>query len=103
MQKHYTTNMTTNIQIRIDTKLKKDSEKLLDRLGLDFPTAVRMFLKKMNMVQGIPFSIIDDTDGWYYSYSKKEEEEILKAAKGSSHSPVFANAKSAIAHLKKKK
>ena len=94
--------MTTNIQIRIDTKLKKDSEKLLDKLGLDFPTAFRMFLKKMKMVQGIPFSIIDDTDGWYYSYSKKEEGEILKASKGTSQSPVFSDAKSAIAYLKKK-
>jgi DNA-damage-inducible protein J len=55
-------NMTTNIQVHIDTKLKKDSEKLLDKLGLDFPTAFRMFLKKMNMVQDIPFSVVDDTD-----------------------------------------
>jgi hypothetical protein len=47
--------------------------------------------------------VIDDTDGWYYSYSKKEEDEILKATKNTSHSPVFKNAKSAIAYLKKKK
>ena len=100
---HYTVYMTTNIQIRIDTKLKKDSEKLLDKLGLDFPTVFRMFLKKMNMVKGIPFSIVDDTDGWYYSYSKKEEDEILRAVKNTSQSPVFKNAKNAIAYLKKKK
>lgn len=103
MHMHYTINMTTNIQIRIDTKLKKDSEKLLDKLGLDFPTAFRMFLKKMNMVQGIPFSVVDDTDGWYYSYSKKEEDEILKASKSTSRSPIFKDAKSAVAYLKKKK
>jgi len=95
--------MTTNIQIRIDEKLKKDSEELLDKLGLDFPTAFRMFLKKMNMVKGIPFSIVDDTDGWYYSYSKKEEDEILRAAKDTSNSPIFKDAKSAIAYLKNKK
>jgi addiction module RelB/DinJ family antitoxin len=95
--------MTTNIQIRIDEKLKKDSEKLLNKLGLDFPTAFRMFLKKMNMVKGIPFSIVDDTDGWYYSYSKKEEDEILKAAKDTPISPIFKNAKNAIAYLKNKK
>ena len=103
MHMHYTIYMTTNIQIRIDTKLKKDSEKLLEKLGLDFPTAFRMFLKKMNMVKGIPFSVVDDTDSWYYSYSKKEEDDILEATKDNSHSPVFKDAKSAIAYLKKKK
>lgn len=103
MHIHYTIHMTTNIQIRIDTKLKKESEKLLDKLGLDFPTAFRMFLKKMNMVKGIPFSIVDDTDIWYYSYSKKEEDELLHAMQDTSRSPVFKDAKSAIAYLKKKK
>ena len=103
MHMHYTTDMTTNIQVRIDTKLKKDSEKLLEKLGLDIPTAFRMFLKKMNMVKGIPFSVADDTDAWYYSYSKKEEDEILEAMKDTSRSPVFTDAKSAIAYLKSKK
>jgi addiction module RelB/DinJ family antitoxin len=103
MHIHYTVDMTTNVQIRIDTKLKKESEKLLNKLGLDFPTAFRIFLIKMNMVQGIPFSIADDTDRWYYSYSKKEEEEILCAEKDDTQSPIFTNAKNAIAYLKKKK
>ena len=44
----YNVNMTTNVQIRIDTKLKNEAEKTLNRLGLDLPTAFRIFLNKIN-------------------------------------------------------
>ncbi len=102
MHYHYNTNMTTNIQIRIDSKLKKDSEKLLEKLGLDIPTAFRMFLKRMNKIQGIPFPIIDATDNIYYTYTEKEIEEILEISNTTDFSPTFKNSKEAIAYLKSK-
>ncbi|GHV82770.1 DNA-damage-inducible protein J [Spirochaetia bacterium] len=45
------------IQVRIDTKLKEDAESLFSDLGLDIPSAVRLFLKQSIARNGIPFSV----------------------------------------------
>ena len=47
---------TTIFQMRIDETLKNEASKLYDAIGLDLPTAIRMFLKKSVSEQGIPFS-----------------------------------------------
>lgn len=49
-------NETSLIQIRVDEELKKDATDVLDRLGLDISTGVRMFLKRVVLDQGLPFS-----------------------------------------------
>ena len=36
----------TFIQVRVDEKLKQEAADILDSMGMDMPTAVRMFLKK---------------------------------------------------------
>lgn len=46
---------TTIFQMRIDETLKNEASKLYDAIGLDLPTAIRMFLKKSIAEQGIPF------------------------------------------------
>ncbi len=93
----YTIDMTTNVQIRIDTGLKNEAEKTLNKLGLDLPTAFRIFLNKVNLVGGIPFSVTDDN---YFLYSNKEEEEILNAYKNSPRSKKFNNSKELIKFLR---
>lgn len=45
------------IQIRVDEQLRNDAAELYERLGIDLPTAVRMFMKRSLMVNGIPFSM----------------------------------------------
>lgn len=45
------------IQIRVDEQLRNDAAELYERLGIDLPTAVRMFMKRSVMVNGIPFSM----------------------------------------------
>jgi len=47
---------TTVFQMRIDETLKNEATKLYDAIGLDLPTAIRMFLKKSISEQGLPFS-----------------------------------------------
>ena len=47
---------TTIFQMRIEETLKNEASKLYDAIGLDLPTAIRMFLKKSISEQGIPFS-----------------------------------------------
>ena len=50
---------TSTLQIRIDDSLKEQAIALFDRLGLDLPTAVRMFLKKAVSENGVPFELKD--------------------------------------------
>ena len=43
------------LQIRLDDELKSEANALFEALGIDLPTAIRMFLKRAVMIQGIPF------------------------------------------------
>lgn len=47
----------TLIQVRVDDSLKKDADALFADLGLDTPTAIRIFLKQAIMHNGLPFDI----------------------------------------------
>ena len=46
------------LQLRIDDTLRKEASDVYSRLGLDLPTAIRMFLTRSVQVRGIPFSLI---------------------------------------------
>ena len=48
---------TTNINIRVNTELKKSAELLFDDLGLNMSTAITMFLKSAVNHNGIPFEV----------------------------------------------
>jgi addiction module RelB/DinJ family antitoxin len=45
------------IQVRIDEQLKTEAENLFTDLGLDTPSAIRLFLKQAVAYNGIPFTI----------------------------------------------
>ena len=47
----------TTLQIRIDNEMKQNSDALFSALGLDTPTAVRMFLASALENNGFPFPI----------------------------------------------
>ena len=46
----------TIIQVRVDPDLKEQAAEVFDSLGIDIPTAVRMFFKATVRMQGLPFS-----------------------------------------------
>ena len=48
---------TSVIQVRVDEELKKEADALLTDLGLDTPTAIRMFLKQVVKRRGLPFEV----------------------------------------------
>ena len=48
---------TSIMQIRIDNDLKKEATAIFEELGLDLPTAIRIFLKKSVKDKGIPFDL----------------------------------------------
>lgn len=45
------------IQVRVEEVLKRDAMKVLDKIGIDMPTAIRVFLKRIVAENGIPFNI----------------------------------------------
>ena len=52
------------LQLRIDDTLREEASDIYSRLGLDLPTAVRMFLVRSVQVRGIPFSVILPEDDY---------------------------------------
>lgn len=46
---------TTVLQVRIDNVLRSEANEILAELGLDMSTAVRLFLKRVVINQGLPF------------------------------------------------
>ena len=68
--------MTTAIQVRVDEKLKKEADLIFEDLGLDVPTAIRLFLKKVVASKSIPFELKSNiTDN---GFTKEFEERFEK-------------------------
>lgn len=65
----------TTIQCRIDEKTKKSAKKVLDALGLDMSTAIKIYLKQITLRNSIPFPLLTEN-----GLTVEEEDEILKAA-----------------------
>ena len=43
------------VQARVDKELKQEVSEIYEALGMDIPTAIRMFFVRSKMVRGIPF------------------------------------------------
>ncbi len=43
------------VQFRVDGELKNEVSEIYNALGMDLPTAFRMFMVRSKMVRGIPF------------------------------------------------
>lgn len=48
---------TSLFQMRIEDELKAEVTAIYEKLGIDLPTAIRMFMKRSVAVRGIPFSM----------------------------------------------
>lgn len=62
------------LQVRIDDTLKNNSDSLFSSLGLDTPTAVRMFLTAAQEYHGFPFPISHQP---FLAESKEAMEDAL--------------------------
>ena len=47
----------TNVTIRMDSELKKRADELFSEMGINFSTAINMFVRQTLREQGIPFQI----------------------------------------------
>jgi len=71
------TTTKSSVQVRLDEELKVKAETVLENLGLDAPTAIRMFFKKVVATRSIPFSVSEESP---YHFTPEEEQEILNAS-----------------------
>lgn len=63
----------TTLNLRIDSNLKKDAEKVVDELGITMSAAINLYLKMIVRTKGIPFDLkIAKTD------PKKKVQPIKK-------------------------
>ncbi len=92
--------MTQAIQVRIDTTLKKQADKVLDDIGLDLPTAIRIFLKKVVVSKSIPFELTS-SKLTVNGFTEEFENEVLEAEKEKDYIGPFDNAEDAIRALRK--
>jgi addiction module RelB/DinJ family antitoxin len=95
----------SNVQVRVETALKKKAEKVFEGVGLNMPTAIRAFLKKVVATRSIPFPLSEK--GSPYTFTPRQEREVLEAAQEASQpanlSGPFNTAKDLISHLRRQK
>lgn len=73
--------MTKTLQVRIDDELKEEVDKVLNEIGLDTTTAVRIFLKKVVRDQAIPFPVTakpEDGGGRRIRFNEKGQAVMRK-------------------------
>ena len=71
---------TTLVQVRIDDELKNQATAVYDALGIDLSTAVRMFLKRSVMVNGVPFNMTLPQNDYKAERAASALQELSNAA-----------------------
>lgn len=72
---------STNLNVRVDSTLKKEAEELFKRLGLNMSSAINVFLSQSVREQAIPFEIHDDKPNRKLLKALKEAEKMEKYPK----------------------
>lgn len=65
----------STIQIRVDEKTKKSAKKVLEDVGMDMSSAIKVYLKQIVIQNGIPFKLVTE-NGMTFA----EENRILDAS-----------------------
>ena len=66
------------VQVKVDTKTKKEVTSIYESLGLDLPTAIRIFFKKSIAVGGLPFDLRNDNRSERWDIYKEARDSIQK-------------------------
>ncbi len=86
------------ISIKVDPVIKSEAKHAADELGLSLSAVLKGFLKQFIRTKTITFSAVDEQPSDYLIRAIKKARENRKKGKGS---PIFDNAKDAIAFLHK--
>ena len=68
------------IQFRADKALKQEVAEIYERLGMDLPTAFRMFMAKSKLVNGLPFEAMLPENTITRTEAKNAFHELRKQA-----------------------
>lgn len=82
---------TINVNIRMDEKLKKQSEEILAEMGLNMTTAINVFLRQVVRCGKIPFEISVKQDDFYNPTNQRilrEAIDRLEKGLGTVHEPI---------------
>ena len=58
---------TSTLQIRIDSGLRKDAERLFTNVGLDMSSAIRLFLRQSVIRHRLPFEVVAESADPFFS------------------------------------
>ena len=58
---------TSTLQIRIDSGLRKDAERLFTNAGLDMSSAIRLFLRQSVIRHRLPFEVVAESADPFFS------------------------------------
>ena len=58
---------TTTLQVRIDSDLRKDAERLFTNAGLDMSSAIRLFLRQSVIRRRLPFEVMSENPDPFWS------------------------------------
>lgn len=95
MNYNYNKETMSNIQIRIDDKMKNDVKNILDNIGLDFSSAIKIYFHQILNKKGIPFELKTEN-----GFSIIQENRILKSVKtAKNNNKKFINSKDLINEL----
>ncbi|MBU2542555.1 type II toxin-antitoxin system RelB/DinJ family antitoxin [Patescibacteria group bacterium] len=64
--------MNDTVQLRVDSKTKKDVAKIFKSLGMDMSTGVKIYFQQVLNSQGIPFPVLTEN-----GFTLQEERQIL--------------------------
>jgi DNA-damage-inducible protein J len=85
---------TAVLQVRLDGKLKKQAESVFNKMGLDIPSATRLFYKQTVLKRRLPFFVTAEEEDPFYSEANqraiKEAITRLEAGKGAFHELIEA-------------
>ena len=58
---------TSTLQIRVDSKLRKEADELFAIAGLDMSSAVRLFLRQSVIRRRLPFEVVSENPDPFWS------------------------------------
>lgn len=64
-----------NLQVKMDDSLRDDAQCVAASLGLDLPSAVRMFLVQMVRQNGLPFDV--SADPFYSPANQRYLKDVI--------------------------
>lgn len=90
------------IQVRIDEKLKKQVEEIFEHIGIDTPTAIRMFFAKVALTGGIPFRLHEDLPDSAFFTDEEIEEAYRESLDAKNLVGPFKSIDGAVRRLKRR-